>query len=334
MYTNTKKFFIKVKMNYTFRYKEIFLESVIKMKRKNYLIVIVTIAIMSIVGFDNTYADNIHNENLTQQVNQQGTANSYEFSKNDYLDLSRTNQSQNASVLTSGKQKVTVNNNTNGRFANFAEAPEQVTTLTYHTSEQFEDGMFRIYFWIDSITGPAPAAVDFKINFYSEPSLQGSVSVQTSQKMVQGTDVHTGNIGYMEFPAKTTFFAVDGDWGMAGYNGNTSIAPIQMSSVYLQNKIGQNFPEYIDPVSKKDAETPIHTDWAKLTSSPTWTTQDRYLFIKEFSEKYGNQSADYWNNNQVHHIRPRIYGGTNDFSNLMPVPVQQHQLITTWFRNY
>lgn len=212
MYTNPKKFFIKVKMNYTFEYKEIFLESVIKMKRKNYLIVIVTIAIMSIVGFDNTYADNIHNENLTQQVNQQGTANSYEFSKNDYLDLSRTNQSQNASVLTSGKQKITVNNNTNGRFANFAETPEQVTTLTYHTSEQFEDGMFRIYFWIDSITGPAPAAVDFKINFYSEPSLQGSVSVQTSQKMVQGTDVHTGNIGYMEFPAKTTFFAVDGDW--------------------------------------------------------------------------------------------------------------------------
>lgn len=83
---------------------------------------------MSILGFDNTYADNIHNENLTQQVNQQGTANSYEFSKNDYLDLSHTNQSQNASVLTSGKQKVTVNNNTNGMFANFAETPEQVTT--------------------------------------------------------------------------------------------------------------------------------------------------------------------------------------------------------------
>ena len=94
-----------------------------------------------------------------------------------------------------------------------------------HTSEQFEDGMFRIYFGIDSITGPAPAAVGFKINFYSEPSLQGPVSVQTSQKMVQGTDVHTGNIGYVEFPAKTTFFAVDGDWGMAGYNGNTSVAP-------------------------------------------------------------------------------------------------------------
>lgn len=98
------------------------------MKRKNCLIIVITITIMSILGFDNTYADNIHNENLTQQVNQQGTANSYEFSKNDYLDLSHTNQSQNASVLTSGKQKVTVNNNTNDMFANFAETPEQVTT--------------------------------------------------------------------------------------------------------------------------------------------------------------------------------------------------------------
>ena len=149
---------------------------------------------MSILGFGNTYADNIPNENLTQQVTQQGTVNSYEFSKNDCLDLSHTNQPQNATVLTSGEQKITVNKTTNNRFANFAETPEQVTTLTYHTSEQFEDGMFRIYFWIDSITGPAPAAVDFKINFYSEPSLQGPVSVQTSQKMVQGANVHTGNM--------------------------------------------------------------------------------------------------------------------------------------------
>lgn len=72
---------------------------------------------MSILGFGNTYADNIPNENLTQQVTQQGTANSYEFSKNDYLDLSHTNQPQNATVLTSGKQKITVNKTTNNRFA-------------------------------------------------------------------------------------------------------------------------------------------------------------------------------------------------------------------------
>lgn len=38
---------------------------------------------------------------------------------------------------------------------------------------------------------------------------------------------------------------------MVGYNGNSATYPISLSSIYLQNKIGQNFPEYVDPVSKK-----------------------------------------------------------------------------------
>ncbi len=85
---------------------------------------------------------------------------------------------------------------------------------------------------------------------------------------------------------------------------------------------------------KKDAETPINTTWSRLPSSPVWTTMDRYYYIKEFSERYGNQSKEYWAENQVHHIRPRIYGGNNDFDNLMPVPIEAHKLITKWFINY
>lgn len=61
---------------------------------------------------------------------------------------------------------------------------------------------------------------------------------------------------------------------------------------------------------------------------------DRYYYIKEFSERYGNQSKEYWAENQVHHIRPRIYGGNNDFDNLMLVPIEAHKLITKWFINY
>lgn len=42
-----------------------------------------------------------------------------------------------------------------------------------------------------------------------------------------------------------------------------------------------------------------------------------------------------WSSVQIHHIRPRQYGGAlNDFNNLMPVKTESHRAITSWFRNY
>lgn len=55
---------------------------------------------------------------------------------------------------------------------------------------------------------------------------------------------------------------------------------------------------------------------------------------KRINATYGTQSADWWSARQIHHIRPRIYGGTDDFNNLLPVPNANHYLITSWFRNY
>lgn len=43
----------------------------------------------------------------------------------------------------------------------------------------------------------------------------------------------------------------------------------------------------------------------------------------------------FWSSVQIHHIRPRQYGGAlNDFNNLMPVKTESHRAITSWFRNY
>ena len=35
---------------------------------------------------------------------------------------------------------------------------------------------------------------------------------------------------------------------------------IPVPNIELQNKLAQNFPEYVDPVSHKDAESPLRTD--------------------------------------------------------------------------
>ena len=57
--------------------------------------------------------------------------------------------------------------------------------------------------------------------------------------------------------------------------------------------------------------------------------------IKQYEEKYGKQPSSFWSSVQIHHIRPRQYGGAlNDFNNLMPVKTESHRAITSWFRNY
>ena len=33
----------------------------------------------------------------------------------------------------------------------------------------------------------------------------------------------------------------------------------------------------------------------------------------------------------VHHIIPREYGGTNDYSNLIPLAVSDHRTVTSWW---
>lgn len=250
--------------------------------------------------------------------------------------LKNENVKKDVPILKNGTVKIHNNfNATSSHYSAYtflAEIPD--TVVKFHTSQEYVDGQFKINFYIDSITGPAPAAISVQLQFYSEPSLSGPITTNTASPIVKEGNITTGLLGSAVFPAATTFFAVGGAWGMVGYNGNSATYPISLSSIYLQNKIGQNFLEYVDPVSKKDAETPINTTWSRLPSSPVWTTMDRYYYIKEFSERYGNQSKEYWAENQVHHIRPRIYGGNNDFDNLMPVPIEAHKLITKWFINY
>ncbi|MDE1526270.1 HNH endonuclease signature motif containing protein [Ligilactobacillus salivarius] len=213
-----------------------------------------------------------------------------------------------------------------------ANTPETVTTLKYHIGEDYYDGNFRFTFYLDSIEGLAPYAVDAAIVLYTEPSLQGPVSINKTNLISKVGNITTGAIGSVEVPAKTTFWAAGGEYGAESTSGNVAFYPITQGPIELQNKLAQNFPEYVDPVSHKDAESPLRTDWTRLGQSPSWN--GRQAFINRFNATYGTQSADWWSARQIHHIRPRIYGGTDDFNNLLPVPNANHYLITSWFRNY
>lgn len=299
------------------------------MRTKQFLGLILLFLVFGIysIGDKTLYADDINDLNTI--IKQKVVDENHSLNDN----IAHTSTIKNVDYLNFGNSLSDYSSNQVGKISTLS-AEEPSTIVNYHTSEEYINGSFRINFWIDSIIGINPAAITAQISFLTEQTLHGPVSVQNSEMLTKEGNVTTGLLGYADFPAKTTFFAATGAWGMVGNTGETAMAPIPLSAIYLQNRIGQNFPQYIDPISKKDAESAIDTTWQKLPSSPVWTTTDRALFIKQFSETYGNQPAEYWKVNQVHHIRPRIYGGTNDFDNLMPILVPNHQLITTWFRNY
>ena len=104
---------------------------------------------------------------------------------------------------------------------------------------------------------------------------------------------------------------------------------------FLYNKKAVRYPDYTDPGSNKLMYVPS-TNLTKVASSyrVSWTSTDRKNYIKWYDSNYPNKIKD-WSKYQIHHIRPREYGGTNDYSNLIPLPTTYHQkTVTPWWSNY
>ncbi|MCR6111799.1 HNH endonuclease [Bacillus sp. A301a_S52] len=76
-------------------------------------------------------------------------------------------------------------------------------------------------------------------------------------------------------------------------------------------------------------------------SSTTWAVDPveradnlRATFIAWYIDTYGNPRWD-WSPLDIHHVRPLKYGGSNNMSNLFPVPRDFHQqVISPWWTNY
>lgn len=298
------------------------------MKKK---LIMLMSALIALLMAPNVFA-NIDESELSKQVD--STILQQQPQVQETESTSAVSQDNHGETIVSSGQMVMTNSNTSQTsYRLMATAgEEEVTTVKYHIGEEYHDGNFRFNFYIDSIVGPAPYALDASIVVYTEPSLAGPVTVNNTPTISKVGGVTTGLVGSTEIAARTTFWAAGGVYGMESSTGIVQFYPINLGPVVLQNKLAQNFPQYIDVTSGKDAESPIRTDWTRLASSPSWNGRNN--FIKQYNATYGTQSDEWWSLRQIHHIQPRIYGGSDDFSNLMPVPILEHRLITTWFANY
>lgn len=85
----------------------------------------------------------------------------------------------------------------------------------------------------------------------------------------------------------------------------------------LFNKRAVPYPEYTCPVSGIYCVPPYYSNFAAGTSV-AWNGRNAY--IKWFNNTYnGGKDPWDWSGYQIHHIRPRKYGGTNEYSNLIPL---------------
>ncbi|MFD2700803.1 HNH endonuclease signature motif containing protein [Paenibacillus shunpengii] len=102
------------------------------------------------------------------------------------------------------------------------------------------------------------------------------------------------------------------------------------------NVVNLHFPDgtpiYTDVASAKVMKEPARADWARTTPI-SWTTTDRNKYKDWFNKTYPNVYD--WSLNEVHHMRPRNLGGTNDYSNLIPIPIHHHRsVVSPWFVAY
>jgi len=107
------------------------------------------------------------------------------------------------------------------------------------------------------------------------------------------------------------------------------------SGLALLNKKAVEYPTYTDSNSMKTISEPTTTT-LDVVSSPLagLTTTQRSAYKLWYEKTYCNGVVQNWSNVEVHHIKPRQFGGTHDYSNLVPLDKTVHTKFSSWWINY
>jgi hypothetical protein len=117
-------------------------------------------------------------------------------------------------------------------------------------------------------------------------------------------------------------------------SGASAAAP--KSSGSPVNKAGKPYPNVTDPRTGKPMTFPEGPlERVPASQRVEWTNQDRGRFIKEWYDRGYQTPQGGWSEYDIHHIRPREFGGTNDFDNLVPVLRDVHNTeVTPWWNGF
>jgi RHS repeat-associated protein len=102
------------------------------------------------------------------------------------------------------------------------------------------------------------------------------------------------------------------------------------------NARGRVYPSVLDPrTGRPIAAPPSGLSRVQVADRVSWGGPERGAYIKEWYNRGYSTPQGGWSKYDIHHIVPREYGGTNNFSNLVPVlrPVHQQEF-NPWWTNY
>lgn len=239
---------------------------------------------------------------------------------------SDSNEYKDTANLISSVTNVSSGFNDKTLFKVRAAASQTVGEIAWRISNEYVNGKSRFTYHIDKLTGVRPVYIAVLLTVTRRDGLADTPKTYGNKMITfDANEITEGASKSIDVDAKTGYMYLYGTSGYLSPDGTPSYGQILTPTILVNNK-NQYFPNYIDPVSKKQAVDGVRTDWAKTGSRP-WNGRKSY--IKQFETNYGTQAESYWNAVQIHHIRPRNFGGEDTFDNLMPVETSSHRLITS-----
>ena len=113
----------------------------------------------------------------------------------------------------------------------------------------------------------------------------------------------------------------------ASGSANRSVGAIQ--------GILRRYPQIIDPRTGKNIRFPSDIGGrVPLAERVPWGATERSAFIAEWARRGYPEPRGGWKNFDIHHIKPREFGGTNAFENLVPVESRLHEQFNAFWRGY
>jgi hypothetical protein len=125
-----------------------------------------------------------------------------------------------------------------------------------------------------------------------------------------------------------------GEMGMLGIKGVQNPFVKVGDKLLFVNKAGTFYPEVPDLRTGRSIAFPIgDLQPVDIGQRVEWGAKQRGEFIQEWYRGYQTPRGG-WTEYDVPHIRPREFGGSNDFWNLTPIPRQTHPDFNDFWKHY
>jgi hypothetical protein len=115
--------------------------------------------------------------------------------------------------------------------------------------------------------------------------------------------------------------------GRGSYEGAASVLPESSLVARVVGRLNL-YPHVIDPRTGRNIPFPSDVlGRVPRAARVSWGGEERGAYIAEWYRRGYATPRGGWGNYDLHHIRPREFGGSNEFWNIVPVDRETHQLL-------